>query len=221
MDLAALQRKEYEEKIQEFYRLHPDQTPSQTKVATVSSRTDHPDKLPKKPQTPFKLYYEDKIKRCEDEPGFDKPGFSEKCKEQWKTMSDKKKVFWINWAFEKEVKYQEEVKKYIAENPDYAPGSLKSVLTKDERTLRERMAGKPEKPPNSAYSLFSRLMLGSEDVKMVTPKERMLLIAHQWKNCTPIEKQEYNDRVKHVSFTRGTCVYWKKNNRRFLDVRTI
>lgn len=76
---------------------------------------------------------------------------------------------------------------------------MKSILTKEERTLRERMAGKPEKPPNSAYSLFSRLMLASEDLKTVTPKQRMLIIAQQWKSCTEPEKKEYNDRVKHVS----------------------
>jgi hypothetical protein len=30
----------------------------------------------------------------------------ERCKEQWRNMSDKKKVVWINWALEEEAKYQ-------------------------------------------------------------------------------------------------------------------
>lgn len=138
------------------------------------------------------------MKKHKDDPDFDKIQFVEKCKEQWRTMSDKKKVFWINWASERESKYQENVKKYVAENPDYIPNTTKSILTKEERILRERMAGKPEKPPNSAYSLFSRLMLASEEVKSINPKDRMLMIAQQWKNCSENEKKEYADRVKHV-----------------------
>jgi hypothetical protein len=30
----------------------------------------------------------------------------ERCKEQWRSMSDKKKVVWINWALEDETRYQ-------------------------------------------------------------------------------------------------------------------
>lgn len=39
-------------------------------------------------------------------PGFDKTSFLEQCKEQWKNLSDKKKVFWIDWALDREAKYQ-------------------------------------------------------------------------------------------------------------------
>lgn len=63
------------------------------------------------------------------------------------------------------------------------------------------MAGKPEKPPNSAYSLFSRIMLKSGDTKHWNepPKNRMQEIAKEWKLVTPEEKQKYADQVQHVS----------------------
>lgn len=91
------------------------------------------------------------------------------------------------------------MKHYIAENPEYVPIPIKPVLTKEERTIQDRMAGKPEKPPMSAYSLYSRTMLSSDEVKSVSPKERMLFIAQQWKNFTEDEKKPYNERVQHVS----------------------
>lgn len=35
----------------------------------------------------------------------DKAILKEQCKAQWKAMSDKKKVVWIDWALEEEAKY--------------------------------------------------------------------------------------------------------------------
>lgn len=63
------------------------------------------------------------------------------------------------------------------------------------------MEGKPEKPPGSAYGLFSKLMLKDPDLraKYNTPKERMQEIAKMWKDVPKIEKDGYAEQVKHVS----------------------
>lgn len=90
------------------------------------------------------------------------------------------------------------MKNYISQNPDFVPVTLKPVLTKEEKILKEKMAGKPTKPPNSAYSLFSRMMLQSEEIKEVNPKDRMMYIAEKWKNCTEEERKEYSERILHV-----------------------
>lgn len=64
------------------------------------------------------------------------------------------------------------------------------------------MAGKPEKPPNSAYSLFSRIMLKDPTLKerFETPRERLQEISRLWKEVPKIEKQEYAEKAKHVIF---------------------
>lgn len=64
-----------------------------------------------------------------------------------------------------------------------------------------RIAGKPEKPPNSAYSLFSRLMLQGKDENHIEgePKNRMKEIANKWKEVPDEQKKAYADDVKHVS----------------------
>lgn len=59
---------------------------------------------PKKWQTPFGLYYTSELKNME--PGTDKQAFREKCKEQYKLMSDKKKICWINLAEQDLIRYQ-------------------------------------------------------------------------------------------------------------------
>lgn len=66
-----------------------------------------------------------------------------------------------------------------------------------------RVEGKPEKPPNSAYSLFSRLMLKDPDIKerFETPKQRLQEIARLWKEVPKIDKDQYALKVKHVSIT--------------------
>jgi upstream-binding transcription factor len=52
------------------------------------------------------LFYADKENRHKNDPDFDRTELMERCKEQWRNMSDKKKVVWINWALEEEAKYQ-------------------------------------------------------------------------------------------------------------------
>lgn len=86
------------------------------------------------------------------------------------------------------------------ETPDYVPSTSKSkpVLTKEEKLLKERVAGKPTKPPMSAYSLFSRLLLQSEEIKKIPAKERMHYIALQWKDLSEDDKRVYKDQVNHL-----------------------
>lgn len=49
------------------------------------------------------LFYKEQMKKAENA---DDPETKERCKALWENMSDKKKVVWINWAAEKETKYQ-------------------------------------------------------------------------------------------------------------------
>ena len=54
----------------------------------------------------LQLFYADKENRHKNDPDFDRAELLEKCREQWRSMSDKKKVVWINWALEEEARYQ-------------------------------------------------------------------------------------------------------------------
>ncbi|PNF25609.1 hypothetical protein B7P43_G03834 [Cryptotermes secundus] len=197
VDMAAAQRREYDQKLEEFYREHPNLIPK-----PVPSKDHKPgaavDTGPRKPSTPFKLFYTSKENRHKNDPDFDRTELMERCKEQWRNMSDKKKVVWINWALEDETRYQEELKVYMSENPEFVPTSVKTVLTKEEKNLKERVAGKPEKPPNSGYSLFSRIMLVSPEIKQVAAKERMSQISKLWKSMTEGEKKKYQEQVNHM-----------------------
>lgn len=95
---------------------------------------------------------------------------------------------------------QEQLKDYISQHPDFVVTPVRPVLTKKEKQIQERIAGKPVKPPNSAYSLFSRMMLQSEDIKSIDVKDRLNYISKQWKLCSEEEKQEYKERADHVYF---------------------
>ena len=55
--------------------------------------------------------------------------------------------------------------------------------------------GRPEKPPSSAYSLFSKEMLNTEFIKQFPSKERMSHISEAWRKVrfvlNTLEIKEY------------------------------
>lgn len=98
---------------------------------------------------------------------------------------------------------------YKEEHPDYDSPLVRSILNKEEKAMYDKSVGKPEKPPNSGYSLFSRIMLSSEEIKHINHKDRMLQISSMWKNLSVKDKRKYADKVQQVSlivFTRFFCL---------------
>jgi len=97
---------------------------------------------------------------------------------------------------------QQELAAYTLEHPDYEKPLVRSILNKEEKAMYDKSVGKPEKPPNSGYSLFSRIMLSSEEIKHINHKERMTQISSMWKNLSAKDKRKYHDKVQQVkSFT--------------------
>uniref|UniRef100_A0A6M2DRP2 Putative nucleolar transcription factor 1-like agrilus planipennis n=1 Tax=Xenopsylla cheopis TaxID=163159 RepID=A0A6M2DRP2_XENCH len=141
-----------------------------------------------KPQVPFRLFLNDKLSK--ESKDVDKMAFQARCRELWTKMSDEEKGVWIDKTVELEDKYKQ---KLGAES-----NTFKSCLSKDEITIRERLLGKPDKPPNSTYSLFSTMLLSSDELKTAAPKDRTFLIAQQWRNLEPDEKKTYEDRVTNL-----------------------
>ena len=61
-----------------------------------------------------------------------------------------------------------------------------------------RHEGKPDKPPNSGYSLFSKKLLSSNSLSKFETKERMGEISRLWKELDEKEKTTYNDKAYQV-----------------------
>lgn len=93
------------------------------------------------------------------------------------------------------------MKEYIKNHPEYIHTSQnKPQLTKEELLVKERVSGKPPKPPVSAYNLFSRMLMHSEDIKTVPVKERLVFVSNQWKECTEEEKKNYKELFDKVGY---------------------
>ncbi|XP_063234942.1 upstream-binding factor 1-like protein 1 [Bacillus rossius redtenbacheri] len=189
VSVAATLRKEYEERLCQFNQEHPE-------LATSSLKSKEKKKKSafglQKPLTPFKLFLGEEVNRHKNDPEFNRNALTEHCKEKWRNMVDQKKVVWINRALEKEAKYFEELKSL---DPDIDLLKMKPVVTKEEKNLAEKAAGKPGKPPNSGYSLFSRIMLMSPEMKQIEAKERMNVISRLWKSLKEEEKLKYRDQA--------------------------
>ncbi|XP_014246680.1 nucleolar transcription factor 1-A-like isoform X2 [Cimex lectularius] len=190
---ALSMRQEYQEKLQKFYLDHPAEELKLAKTKKAKAQAG-----PLKPVPPIKLYVDSKLKAHENEKDANIPKLRLEYKEKWKTLSRKKKIPFIRWAYEAEAKYLDDLKAYAAVNPNAELRQFKSVLSKEEKSIYQRMEGKPEKPPSSAYSLFSKLKLKDENLKMKypTPKERLQEIARLWKNVPKIEKDAYAAKLK-------------------------
>ncbi|KAL0267845.1 UNVERIFIED_CONTAM: hypothetical protein PYX00_009999 [Menopon gallinae] len=193
---AALEKQNFDEKISEFYREHPECEPQTQAKSTTRDLV----KGPRKPCGPFKLFFQNELKNHAVDGAVDRKALEESAREKWKNFSDKKKAEWINMSLEDASRYEKELKAYRQKNPNYVvPNYNKSVLSKEERLIMERLSGKPVKPPNSAYSLFSRYMLQSDnDVKSKAPKLRMAEISKKWKEISASEKFRYEEKVKEL-----------------------
>ena len=77
--------------------------------------------------------------------------------------------------------YDENITAFIAKNPGYVPPQHKSFLTQEDQKILDKFMGRPEKPPSSAYSLFSKEMLNNVEIKKFPSKERMAQISEKWK----------------------------------------
>ena len=60
--------------------------------------------------------------------------------------------------------------------------------------------GRPEKPPSSAYSLFSKEMLNTEFIKQFPSKERMSHISESWKK---VGNTDWSRSYSPLTFTAG------------------
>ena len=105
-------------------------------------------------------------------------------------MSEGKRIKWIRKALNDELRYETELLEYLKEHPSFEPIKSKSVLTKNEKELKDKFDGKPDRPPNSGYSLFSKILL--RELKDIPSKEKMVVIAKRWKELSETERQGYN-----------------------------
>jgi len=188
---AKIEKEQYELKVRKFMEDHPDYVPLKSEKLQQLKRQ------PPKAPTPFKLYLDAKLPKLIAE-GLSAADAKEKCKEKYKALSDKQRLKWIYKAVEQELVYNSEFEKFKSEHPTVETGPKKSILSKDEKQLKEKMEGKPEKPPNSGYSLYSKELLASQLIKHVETKDRMSEISRQWKALTEEERHQYNDRAQEM-----------------------
>lgn len=72
------------------------------------------------------------------DPNLEKTELTDKYKEKWKKLSDKKKLKYIVAAYEAEVKYRKAVKDYNAEHENSIPLPKNSVISKEEFTILDK-----------------------------------------------------------------------------------
>ena len=188
-------RRSYETKLDNFYKMYPDLKPIKTEKTaktpthpkTNMVRAAEPEKpvillpgAPQKPGKPFDLYFQQQLD-TQLEPGSERGVLLERARQEWRDMKVKKKAKWIRKAMTEFQDYEEQVVDFKAKHPEFNPPSVKSFLTQEEQKILDKYMGRPEKPPSSAYSLFSKEMLNTEAIKQFPSKERMSHISEAWK----------------------------------------
>lgn len=161
-----------------------------------------PEAVPEKPQTPVQLFTLDRLRKP-DLSRLDKKEAHELIRKQWAALSDGKRLKWIRRALQDQQRYETEVAEYSQAYPGFKAASVKPILSKAEQEFKDKCDGKPERPPNSGYSLFSRIML--RQLKSVPAKEKMAEISRLWKALGQGERDSYNKQA-----TRANAKYKEK-----------
>ncbi len=162
--------------------------------SAASNSMLYPD-APERPPKPFDLYVKSVMDAQASQPNFDRHQCMENCRQTWKTMKDKKKAKWISMAQDKFMDYEELVSIYMRDHPGYTPPDKKNFLTHEDQKVLDKAMGRPEKPPSSAYSLFSKEMLNNPQIKQFPSKERMTQISNKWKVLDQTQKDYYQEQV--------------------------
>ncbi len=167
----------------------PQQMQQQPQYLTMKSDDQQPRMMPttypgapERPSKPFDLFFKSVVDDNLNNPNFDRQSTAERCRSEWKTMKVKKKAKWIKKAAEMFREYEEAVALFADQNPGYVPPERKNFLTQEDQKILDKAMGRPEKPPSSAYSLFSKEMLNHADIKKFPSKDRMAQISERWKN---------------------------------------
>uniref|UniRef100_T1JB35 HMG box domain-containing protein n=1 Tax=Strigamia maritima TaxID=126957 RepID=T1JB35_STRMM len=192
-DKKKMKYKESYEKENEIYKVELEkfkkEHPEAFKDGEGKSRGQGKQNGPLKPQTSLQLFLADKMSKHLNEAGTNKKDIEEKYKNQWKNLSNSKKVRWIKKAMLDEERYVAEFAEYRLSHPDFKPEPKKSAITKAEKEIKDKFDGKPDRPPNSGYSLYSKIML--KELKDIPSKEKMGEISRRWKELSDKERQSY------------------------------
>lgn len=176
---------EYKQKLQQFKIEHPEVELGNMNKQQISH--GHITEGPPKPKTPYQLFQAEKLKK---ETTGDTKKDIESIRAKWTELSEGKKIKWIRRALQDQQRYEAEVLEYIKEHPSFEPNKLRPILSKAEKELKDKYDGKPEKPPNSGYSLYSKMLL--RQLQGVPSKEKMVEIGRRWKDLNEEEKAHYN-----------------------------
>ncbi|GAB6018888.1 hypothetical protein CHUAL_000546 [Chamberlinius hualienensis] len=152
---------------------------------------------PPKPRTAMQLFLAEKMNKHTNLDLSDKKEYEDKYRQQWKNLSDNKRVKWIRKAISEEQRYTATLQQLCLDNPDFKLENVKSVISKAEKELLEKVEGKPEKPPNSGYSLYSKKML--KELKDIPSKEKMGEISRRWKELPEKERQQYTQEALNAT----------------------
>merc|ERR1719510_690582 len=157
-------------------QLHqPQQQQHQMKPAQQQLQQQQQQNYPAAPENParaFDLFFKHQMDSHSGETNFDRQSYAEQCRQEWKTMKVKKKAKWIKKAVENYREYEEKVAEFMVQNPGYVRPAQKNFLTQEEQRILDKFMGRPEKPPSSAYSLFSKEMLNNVEIKKFPSKDR-------------------------------------------------
>lgn len=194
----------YKAEMSKFKKAHPEvfADPPHKHPQAANSSPCPPDAVPEKPQTPVQLFTLDRLKKP-DFSRLDKKEAHDVIRKQWAALSDGKRLKWIRRSLQDQQRYEMEVAEYSQAYPGFKAASVKPILSKAEQEFKDKCDGKPERPPNSGYSLFSRIML--RQLKNVPAKEKMAEISRLWKALGQGERDSYNKQA-----TRANAKYKEK-----------
>ncbi|KAJ8020479.1 Nucleolar transcription factor 1 [Holothuria leucospilota] len=177
----ASEMKEYEEKKNLFYKNHPE-------LQLASAKKGERNKAPSTP-TPYRLWLN---KQLQDKPDVKRSEVESEMRQQWRNISDKKRLKWIQLSLKHQQEYEKSLEEYAKTHENFKP-TTKPLLTKTEKALYDKHQGKPTRPPMNGYSLFCSHFMKLKNG--MTATQRMQACSKEWKKLSEKERMEYANRT--------------------------
>ena len=193
IEKAKKEKEQFELEQKKFMIDYPDNKPR--KSVKLPMKVTAP-KVP----TPFKLFLDAKLAEFLAD-GMNSNEAREKSRKIFKELDNTQRLEWIYRSLQQENQYNQDMERFKTEHPEAEIGAKKSLLSKEEKHLKEKAEGKPDKPPNCGYALYSKKMLASTTLRHLDTKDRMTEISRSWKRLQEEERKTYNDEVQQLNLT--------------------
>lgn len=183
---------EYRQKMEEYRKATPYLNHIKPNDKKSKNRTAKP---PEAPKSALKFFMDKKLSKVDPD---EIETSRVKYKEKFNNLTESKLIKYIKKAVADKQRYDDELKVFMEENPDYKLKPVKVNINEKQRSIYERVVKKrPPPPAGSAYIQFcgEKLAQMNSNDEDFHPTKQMQTVSAEWKEFSEEDLRKANESV--------------------------